>query len=398
MALIDSRTATMARLVALLVALLVGCSAPPSSSPPAPTAAIGAAWPRAEVQQPEPLTAQPSSSTAFCSPCHPATITQMRDVVHSQSGWVAVGSLTPIAAVTWGSADATRWVDRGTFPHPEGVRLTSLATSGETIVAGGDAAGVASAWLSTDASAWTRSAFDAELRGSLNAVLAAPDGFIGAGYEGEAHGEQRSAVWTSPDARSWKRVPDAAVFAAAHVNGLASSVDGVIAVGATADGSAVSWVSADGQRWTRSPAARSLENATMLSVTVVGRALVAVGTTASGERAVAWRSDDGLSWRRSPDDAALHSVSAYAAHAEMSDVITIAGRLLAVGWNSTASNGSAVVWSSPDGVNWARQADEPGLSGGGMSAVASDDGLAVAVGSTGWPDTHAATAWRHRLR
>jgi hypothetical protein len=82
----------------------------------------------------------------------------------------------------------------------------------------------------------------------------------------------------------------------------------------------------------------------------------------------------------------------------MSDVITIAGRLLAVGWNSTASNGSAVVWSSPDGVNWARQADEPGLSGGGMSAVASDDGLAVAVGSTGWPDTHAATAWRHQLR
>jgi hypothetical protein len=389
-------TRRVIRLASVILALLVGCSAPPSSSPPQSPRI--AEWPRAEVEQPPPLTAQPSSSTSFCSPCHPPTITQMRDVVHAKGGWLAVGSMTPQTAVIWSSADGRRWVDRQTLPRPEGVTLASLTTSGDAIVAVGNADGVAAAWRSTDGSSWTRSAFDHDSRGSLSAVVATGRGFVGAGYAGEQNGPHRAAFWMSPDGVTWTSVPDEDAFDAASVNALAAFGDAVVAVGATIDGSALSWVAADGGRWTRAPSAESLSDATMLAVAAFGRGLVAVGTTRSGEQAVAWTSADGLVWKRSPDAATLHSQGTYAPHAEMSDLAVIDDRLLAVGWNSTASNGSAVVWTSPDAAGWSREADGPGLSGGGMSAVAVGDDVVVAVGSTGWPDTHAATAWRHDLR
>lgn len=56
-----------------------------------------------------------------------------------------------------------------------------------------------------------------------------------------------------------------------------------------------------------------------------------------------------------------------------------------------------MVWTSADGLTWTRARDEAGLSGGGMSAVAAGRKAIVAVGSSAWPDTHAATVWLHRL-
>ena len=144
--------------------------------------------------------------------------------------------------------------------------------------------------------------------------------------------------------------------------------------------------------WKRAPADAALDDGLMQAVIAVQGGYVAVGRSGDGATAAAWTSSDGVTWHRAPTTVPMESRSAYAVHAEMDDLAAVAGSLVAVGWNSDA-NGAAVVWRSRDGIAWTRDADAASLIGGGMVSVGSDGDTLVAVGSSGWPDTHAATIW-----
>lgn len=229
----------------------------------------------------------------------------------------------------------------------------------------------------------------------MTSVVATHAGFLAAGYQGPEFGPADAAMWTSPDGARWAAVD--VPRADSRITGVAADGERLVAVGrVSSDDAAVSWTSEDGRHWQRSPSQASLDGAVMLSVAPLAYGWVAVGTTASGEEAAAWISDDGLTWRRAPSQRSFLSPSTYAAHAEMSDVTAAPDRLVAVGWNSSG-NGAAVVWTSTDGLAWTRDPNEAGFSGGGMHAVAVGHDMLIAVGSTGWPDTHAATTWSHAL-
>ncbi len=371
----------MRPLAAIAVVLLTACGPVPPSAD---------TWPRGEVEQPDAVTAEPSSTPAYCAPCHPAVITELRDVAALDDGFLAIGSRTPATGTLWRSADGRSWTLAEPLPDAAGARLEAVAIGQRTVVVGSIGPDPA-IWVD-DGDGWTRATVPRG-QGRMTAVTATDDGFIAGGYLGPEFGPAGAAIWRSPDGTHW--TPVDIPHRESRVAALAATASRLVAVGrASSDDGAASWASDDGVHWERSPVQASLDGALMLSVTPFGARWVAVGTTASGEEAAAWTSDDGLTWTRAPSQASFHSRSRYAPHAEMSDVTVARTRLVAVGWNSSG-NGAAVVWTSTDGVTWTREPDEPGFSGGGMHAVTLGNGKLVAVGSTGWPDTHAATTWSH---
>jgi hypothetical protein len=361
-----------------------------------------AAWLEARVAQPEPLTAG-SSVAGTCSPCHPPIITRMRDVTTLPGGGlVAVGTAAPGRSLVWLSADGSQWSMVPDVPDEEGTGLASVAAGPSGVVAVGARAGRPAAWYSTDGRRW-RPATGLQGSGAaeMTSVAAFEGGFVAAGGAGPAFGADRSAAfWTSSDGRRWRRVADGPALHAGHVWGLAVAGGRLVAVGTTGDpqaGPAASWTSRNGRHWHRSPTTPALTSGVMLSATAGARGVVAVGRTADGERAAAWHSPDGLHWTAAPAATALRSDMSYAAHAEMGDVAILGTRFgtrfVAVGWVSSSANGTAVAWSSADGLHWQRLPSAASLPGGGMAAVTVSDGRIVAVGSTGWPDTHAADVW-----
>jgi hypothetical protein len=357
------------------------------------------AWREARVEQPAPVTNEPSNEPGTaCSPCHPSVITRMRDVAKlDDGGLVAVGTAAPGRSLVWLSADGLEWSMTPNVPDREGTGLAAVAATSEAVVAVGVREGRPVAWYSPDGRTWQPArGQDSSGHGEMNSVVAFRGGFVAAGGAGPAFGEGRSAAfWTSADGRQWQRVPDAPGLHAGHVWGVAVSRGKLVAVGTSGDpqnGPAVSWTSRDGRDWTRSEAGPEMEGV-MLSITGARSGFVAVGRSSDGSMAAAWQSRDGVRWQAAPPAPSLESDTAYGAHAEMSDVMRLGGRLVAVGWVSSSANGTGVAWTSRGGLTWERLPSAASLPGGGMAAVIAHDGQVVAVGSTGWPDTHAADVW-----
>ena len=141
----------------------------------------------------------------------------------------------------------------------------------------------------------------------------------------------------------------------------------------------------------------------MASVTAGGPGLVAVGQDRSeGEDADAavWTSVDGLSWSRVPHDEAVFGGDG---GREMSSVVAGGPGLVAVGQEGVNSQGytgagSAMVWTSVDGLSWSRIPDDEVVlheaGEQGMTSVTVGGPGLVAVGFEwlGGGDWHAA-AW-----
>src|SRR5699024_5496124 len=108
------------------IAAFVLLSACGSTTVPSPSGA----WRRATVEQPAAVTAEPSSTPRYCAPCHPTVITEIRAVVATDDGFVAIGSQTD-AALVWTSTDGSDWRLSG-FPDPEGQSLDAIAVNGMT--------------------------------------------------------------------------------------------------------------------------------------------------------------------------------------------------------------------------------------------------------------------------
>jgi hypothetical protein len=227
----------------------------------------------------------------------------MYAVTEAASGLVAVGYDGPPHArnaAVWTSPDGYTWTrvpdDQSAL---EGGVMRSVIAADPGLVAVGQsdwldgdpssATGAtirhdAAVWTSPDGLTWTRIPDDeAVFAGSgeqrMRSVAVGGSGLVAAGAE-YSDGEWHAAVWTSPDAYTWSRVPvDETVFGSAVIESVVEAEGlGLVLVGHDAP-SAVVWTSPDGITWVRVPHDETVFGASdMRSVTAGGPGLVTVGT------------------------------------------------------------------------------------------------------------------------
>jgi hypothetical protein len=213
----------------------------------------------------------------------------------------------------------------------------------------------------------------------------------------------------------WLQVCDAATFGGSAMYAVTAGGPGLVAVGASgldyytreipADdyggeaplggADAVVWSTRDGLTRTRVPHDVATFGGDggqqMLGVTVGGPGLVAVGRdgpVADGEGSAAvWTSPDGLVWSRVP-----HDEDVFGGEGEQRMVsVTVGGPgLVAVGFDRPAEQGegNAAVWTSRDGFVWSRVPHDEAVFGGDsrqmMLGVTKGGPGLVAVGTDGY--------------
>ncbi len=370
---------------------------PASSDSPGPSASPPAAWIRGVVDQPAELVNGNPSPPAFCSPCRSITQTYLVGLAAAPTYLLAVGSVIPLAAAAWTSPDGHRWVRDGSFPGPDGSQAEAVATDGRRWVAvGRDAGGAATFTSPVNAPAWSLIRLPGNGGGNAMAVIAlGSGGFVAGGFVvGDFLGDgpaPRPAIWRSPDGVAWAG-PELAP-GTGLVSGLAEGPGGIVAVGRRSladDAVGEAWFSPDGGAWSAAPRTADLDRGAISAVAERAGTWTAVGRTIAEGQAMSWQSTDGLTWVAAPPHP---DVSNFNLRVVMTGIAATADGFVAVGWKSDAGNGSAVVWRSADGRSWRRDPDEPIFSGGGMSGVATQGRSLVAIGTTGWPDSHIATGW-----
>jgi hypothetical protein len=176
---------------------------------------------------------------------------------------------------------------------------------------------------------------------------------------------------------------------------------GLVAVGVGDTGGAAVWTSVDGITWSRVAHDEAVfGGGEMNSVTVGGPGLVAVGSAGvaavSAGVAAVWTSVDGITWSRVPHDEAVFSTTGnqVMSRVQKMNSVTAGGPgLVAVGWSGVGDfssvlrdPGSAMVWTSPDGITWSRVAHDEAVFGTadkaqGMTSVAVGGPGLVAVGT-----------------
>ena len=229
-----------------------------------------------------------------------------------------------------------------------------------------------------------------------------------------------AAAWTSPDGLTWSRVQhrEATLGGTGHqrMEAVAAGDDLFVAVGhdeeVDAAGSptnldAAVWTSPEGLEWTRVPHDETVfggppitsefepgrvgdpSSQAMVDVTTGGPGFVAVGLAedaATGDTAAVWTSADGLSWARVTDQADLDHTTG-SGLLWMRGVTEADGRLVAVGWETSSERQfSAAVWTSEDGLAWTRLPHDGAAFGSGSQWFGMDDVVAggpgfVAVGT-----------------
>ncbi len=400
--------------IGLLVALaiLAACTPGPSTSPSeggSPTTSAVALnpafWTRVApdaIQQPPGFMEVHHNSSGqlqnTCAPCHPAVDTTMTGVTSGPAGYVAVGWIFQgFHGVAWHSADGGSWTLDAALP--ERTLLASIAADSSRYVAVGLNGTSATAWTSTDGVEWQvvpgRDAFDADpLR--LTSIVHWARGFAAAGYAGTEFGAAQAAFWWSADGLAWHRAPTSPEFANARVFAMTAGGPGLVAVGtagpADAPGPAAVWVSDDGRSWHRVPDGPMFQGARMRAVTSApGIGLVAAGEDLAGDTGAVWLSRDGLTWVRASGSTALGrpgiQVRVYGAASGGPGVLLVGTA------DEGMQYGEAVVWSSPDGLMWTRDAAGAEFADAELNAAWSDGSQLVAVGDRGAPDTYVATVW-----
>lgn len=132
-------------------------------------------------------------------------------------------------------------------------------------------------------------------------------------------------------------------------------------------------------------------SATVLAAVSVGGRIVIAGFDSSGgvETAQAWTSADGASW--------TSRIAPTAVRGEVERLVFVAGRLVGVG--VAGPDNQPAVWTSDDrGEHWTTQ-EAGALAGAHITGVASDGASLVAVGDRGWGSpaawlTRDAVTWR----
>jgi hypothetical protein len=209
----------------------------------------------------------------------------------------------------------------------------------------------------------------------------------------------------------WARVShDVAVFGDSSydqgMRGVVAGGPGLVAVGSYEsegdygyrDEDAAVWTSVDGLTWTRVPHDEAVFGGrhpqdslatncpqSMYGVVVGGPGLVAVGSESYSvgmeANATVWTSVDGLTWARVPHNEA---VLGGPDNQVMQAVAAGGPGLVAVGYDEAGGDRDAAVWTSVDGLTWTRVPHDEGVFGGSgaqwLSGVAARGPGFVAVG------------------
>ncbi len=153
------------------------------------------------------------------------------------------------------------------------------------------------------------------------------------------------------------------------MEGIAAGGLGLVAVGyASGDGvlNAAVWTSPDGSEWTRlsrdNPVFGGDESTKMEDVTVGGPGLIAVGHEGTPEHPAVWTSVDGVDWTRVANDPGGLGPSGF------QKMLGVAARdtgVVAVGWEWGSSGRHAAAWTSLDGIAWSRVPHDASVFGSG---------------------------------
>ena len=407
---------------AALVVILAGCgtvpvtlspsASVPGTAPVPPLSAVPASatlpsagpaasdpWQAADVAQPSPVSTSPSLEPGYrCDPCHFLAEDQFLGAGQSAAGPIAVGVQEPPAqAIAFTAADGSHWVPVPGFDGATGsTAIATASNGGRTVIVGVDHDG-ATAWAS-GGGAWTQAPRQADLlvpyaAGAMTSVVASADGFMAGGYRDDPlHASASAAVWRSGDGLTWRADGGSGTFGGGRIWGIAAKGGTVVAVGTSGDpnygpAAAWRWTAADG--WRRARIGPDAAGA-MRAVAATASVFVAVGLDGHDMGALAWTSPDGLDWTAAPDQPAFHY---FHLPLRMQAVIAGPSGLVAGGWRSDVAKGSAVTWTSTDGVTWHGPAWETSFSGGQITGLAISDGAVVAVGRTGYPDSNRASVW-----
>lgn len=380
----------------------------PLPTPEPTTHVLGIDWGKADVVDAPPGDAT-STTPPYVNPGslgHPQAYqggqADLFDVTVTTVGLVAVGYLDrDITASAWLSTDARTWSRIADFPSAEGSQAVAVTDGPAGIVAVGGEGNHAVTWRSTDGRAWEQAPDAASWHDAtqlrMTAVAASAGGYAAVGYLGGLAGPIEARFWWSTDGLTWTATGDGADVTASRAAAVAAGPDGgFIAVGATGDArtadGAAAWTSPDGRSWTRVPPDPALAAGVMRGLTAAGGlGFVAVGSDPDATRAMTWRSADGLTWEVAPDAASLDN---FGLKIEMRDVAWDGTRLVAAGHRLFGQQfPTGVLWVSEDGWTWERAVESAALSQGKVFGVTAGGPGLVAVGTYGSPDFAIPTVW-----
>lgn len=325
--------------------LLAACGAVPSSAPTRAEVSVGSSSP---VETVPAATAQASGRGATVAPKSGLVGAMLHGVTSRDEGLIAVGSADGSAAA-WSSADGRTWqqADVPTNDGPARFRAIAAADTELLAFAGSDDQ-LSTVWTSTDATSWTP--VDAVgIEGRINGVTFHDGqwfavGDLTGGDRPAEGGEAISGViYVSSDGRSWRVLSDELTGSEATVSDIAAN-DGLVVVAGFDTAGGVVWLDPAG-RFER--IADGFSAATIQTVAVTSDGYVALGRGIADPRPFVWTSTGGRRWQRTELDS-----DAFAQGDEIHDLTTTAaGLLVAVG----ASEEGGVVWTSTDGLTWARR-------------------------------------------
>jgi hypothetical protein len=376
----------------------VAASSPGPSASGGTASGIGASWTEATVALPSEVTSAATEPPGvICSPCHAIAEDQFLGVSTMPGGFIAVGvEQPPPEAIAFGSSDGLAWSQIAGFPSGAGSTAIAAAANATTTVVVGSNHDGALSW-STSGSGWATSPRQASLlvpyaAGAMMAVIPFEGGFVAGGYRDDPlAGTAQGAIWRSTDGLTWALDPSSA-FAGARIQGLAARGDTLVAVGTKGDpnyGPVGAW------RWTKESGwqpASVLPDAggAMRAVVATSRGFVAVGLDAHDTGAMTWTSGDGLTWKAAADQPAFHHGTL---PVRMQAIVAVSAGFVAGGWRSDVGKGSAVSWTSADGITWNGPAWQVSFSGAQIRSAVAGPSEVVAVGRTGYPDNNQASAW-----
>jgi hypothetical protein len=186
--------------------------------------------------------------------------------------------------------------------------------------------------------------------GQIRAVAPGGPGLIAVGSVRETPDDIHAAIWTSPNARTWTRVPDSADFSHSSAEWAFVWRDRIFAGGFGAFTEAVGvkiWASDDGQEWT--PQAADFGIGLAQGAIPFGDRLVLWGPSeniCAPCKQTVWISQDGTTWSSAPDQRVFEG-------ANFVTFIEHAGGLLAAGSiGSESGETRAAMWTSPDALTW----------------------------------------------
>jgi hypothetical protein len=164
-------------------------------------------------------------------------------IARGPGGFVAVGATGPVGHETgsavWRSADGSAWERVAAAPELAAGRMASVAAGGPGFVAVGSDLGskAAMVWLSTDGRTWKLAPDQDSLMYhglgiTMADVVAGPGGqlvAVGHFLFGQQFGQ--GTAWTSPDGRTWTRMPDQASFGQGEPQAVIPDGPGYVATG-----------------------------------------------------------------------------------------------------------------------------------------------------------------------